>query len=164
MTTEELCQELLMTDVVRIDFVKRSAWSLPVPFNVADQSQMTVTDYAASALLLVIDYRGDGDAIMSESPSHRVTEAREVAGIIKTHTLQIPIDNGFQAIRSKKAALLQDDFYIVLYTVDGTRFLAYTMPNTSQFAIDEQMGSSATMTVKATVKSMSGMIKLTITS
>ena len=52
------------------------------------------------------------------------------------------------------------DFNIIAYTVNGTRYLCYALPNTSKVSLDDQMGSSASMTVKASVNSMSGFIKI----
>ena len=48
----------------------------------------------------------------------------------------------------------------MLTTYNGTRYLAYSLPNTSQFSIDDQMGEPVQMSVKAVVQSMSGFIKI----
>jgi hypothetical protein len=38
--------------------------------------------------------------------------------------------------------------------------LAYALPNTSQFGVDDQMGQAAQMGVKAVVQSASGLIRI----
>ena len=53
----------------------------------------------------------------------------------------------------------QQDFHIVYHTVGGKRYLSYALPNTSQFSIEDQVYP---MTVKASVKSMSGLILLNV--
>lgn len=169
MTQEDFCQELMELDVARIDFVKRSGLSVGVPFGVPNLAEVSVGEPTSGSVLLKVGLSAthtwnaeqvDMDATFRDAVQHKVTEGRESAGIVRTHTVQIPIEHGFQTVRKNEKDLQQGDFYIIIYTMDGTRYLAYTLPNTSQFAVEEQMGSSATMTVKATVKSMSGLVRI----
>lgn len=165
---QENCLELIMQDVVRIDFVPVAGTTTAIPFSVANISTMQAPSPMAASLLtlgLAWDYldgqtQRQADAIIAEAPSHKVSESREAAGIIRTHSLQVPILQGFQTIRSKESALQNAEFYVILTTLSGVRYMAYTLPNTSQFAIDDQMGESATMTVKVTLRSLSGLIRL----
>ena len=173
MTQEELCQELIDADVVRIDIIPASGSTMPIPFAVHNISQMrgrypnpsplpSGSASFASALLTVAQTWGDGvDATMKSSMTHKVTPARDAMGIVRTHVAQVPIERGFQSVRTKEDALQGVDFHIVLTTYDGTQYMAYGLPNSSQFALEEQDGESLTMTVKMTVKSMSGLIRLT---
>lgn len=170
MTQEDFCQELMELDIARIDFVKRSGLSVAVPFNVPNLAELSLTNEpTAENVPLKVGMSAthtwnlttvNMDATFRDTVQHKVTESREAAGIVRTHTLQIPIEHGFHTVREKENALQNGDFHIIIYTMDGTRYLAYTLPNTSQFAIEEQMGSSATMTIKATVRSMSGLIMI----
>lgn len=164
-----------MQDVIRIDFMPVTALKVSVPFNVPNITSATVTMSDDAVLsdtelytdsLLSLNLNGDAlaDAEMGEGLAHKVTDKMEMAGIVRTHTLQIPIDIGFQEVRQQQNALHQTDFHIVLTTYDGTRYLAYALPSTSQFTIEDQMGQQALMTVKATVQSMSGFIKITAAS
>ena len=160
-----------MQDVVRIDFMPTTALKIGIPFKIPNITSVVVTMSDDSALtdaklfaasLLSLSMSGDGptDAIPMDNISHKVTEKREMAGIVRTHTLQMGVDIGFQTIREKEAALHETDFDIVLTTYDGDRYLVYSLPNSGQFTIDDQMGQSAQMNVKATVQSMSGFIKI----
>lgn len=171
MNRQEECQELLMQDVVRIDIMPQTALRISVPFNVPDVSAAQVTMSDGTALsdgslftgsLLSMDFTGDvlTDAEMQEGLSHKVSEKQSAAGMIRTHTLQVPIEAGYQAIAIKERALHDTDFHIVLTTVDGVRYLAYGLPGTSQFSIEEQKGQTAKMTVKATLQSASGFIRI----
>lgn len=161
-----------MQDVVRIDFMPTDAIKVGIPFNVQNITETTVTMDDDEALtdiglytdsLLSLNLSGDAtvDAEMKEGLSHKVTEKREVAGVVRTHTLQIPIEVGFQTIRQQQPALQQNDFHIILTTDGGERYLAYALPNTCQFSIDDQMGQQAQMNLKAVVQSMSGFVKIT---
>lgn len=149
-----------MQDVVRIDFVRQSSWTLPVPFSVSHLSELRAGIYPSSAVLLSVGLDIDRDALMQQNPTNKISEERVPSGVLHTHTLQIPVERGFQTIREAEKSLQENDFYVVLYTYAGTRFLLYSLPNTCQFSIEEQQGQSATMTVKTTVKSMSGAIRL----
>ena len=171
MTQNEECQELLMQDVVRIDFMPTTALKIAVPFNVPNIAEAVVTMsddsaltdaklYGASLLSLSVSDYDQSDAGLQEGTSHRVTENTEMAGVVKTHTLQAHLEYGFQAVREEEKALQESDFHIVLTTFNGTRYLAYSLPNTSQFSIDDQMGEPVQMSVKAVVQSMSGFIKI----
>lgn len=173
MTEQDFCKELIDADVVRIDIIPANGSLFPIPFAVQNISQMkgrypnasSLPSGAASfgtALLTVALTNGDDvDAIMKQGVSHKVTPAREAAGVVRTHTTQIPVERGYQALRDKETALQGVDFHVVLTTYDGTQYLAYGCPNSSQFAIDEQQGEAGTLTAKVVVKSMSGVIMLT---
>ena len=171
MTQNELCQELLMQEVVRIDFMPVAALKVAVPFQIRDLTEVGVTMANNDALtdaklkaasLLSLNMAGDAtvDAEMQEGAKHSVAEKRELMGTVRTHTLQIPIESGFDAIRTKEAALQTADFHVVLTTYGGERYLVYAVPNTSQFAVDEQTAQNTTMSIKATVVSMSGPIRI----
>lgn len=160
-----------MQDVVRIDFMPTTALKIGVPFNVPNIAEAVVTMsddsvltdaklYAASLLSLSVSDYDLSDAGLGEGASHRVTENAEMAGVVKTHTLKAPLEFGFQAVREEEKALQESDFHIVLTTCNGTRYLAYSLPNTSQFSIDDQMGEPVQMSVKAVVQSMSGFIQI----
>ena len=171
MTQEEQCQELMMQDVVRIDFMPTNAIKVGIPFNVQNITETTVTMaddaaltdiglYTDSMLSVNLAFDPTVDAEMKEGLSHKVTEKRDVAGIVRTHTLQIPIELGFHTIREQQKALQQNDFHIILTTYGGERYLAYALPNTCQFNIEDQMGQTAQMNLKAVVQSMSGFIRI----
>lgn len=171
MTQNEECLELLMQDVVRIDIMPYTALKVNTPFNVQNITETDVTMLDGSEItdadlhldsLLSLNLSGDdtADAEMKESLQHKVVEKRDISGIVRTHTLQIPIESGFQVVRAKQPYLKYTDFHIVLTTYNGTRYLAYGLPNTSQFTIEEQMGQSSQMSIKVTLMSMSGFIRI----
>jgi len=163
-----------MQEVVRIDFMPMAALKIEIPFSVpnitsaeitmADGSELTDMGLYAESLLS-LNMSGDGlaDAVLDEGTTARVSEKDEMAGTVRTHTLQMPIEIGFQTIREKEAALKAADFHIVLTTYSGDRYLAYGLPGSSAFSIEEQKAQAAQMSVKASVQSMSGFIKILAT-
>ena len=171
MTQNEQCQELLMQEVIRIDFMPVTTLKISKPFALRNLTDVSVTMSDNSALtdekmfaasLLSLNMTGDAtaDAEMQEGVSHKVTEKRELIGISRTHTLQIPIESGFETVRTKEEGLHGTEFHVILTTYSGVRYLVYGLPNTSQFLVDEQMAQNTTMTVKATIVSMSGFIRI----
>lgn len=170
----ELCREIFEDDVVRVDLIPALGTALPVPFNVPGVSQMhghypnpTVipanwADFADALLTMAINNDSDVDALVKSGSTHKVTMAREMGGVMATHTAQIAILQGFQNVRDKAQQLQGIDFHILLTTYDGTQYLAYALPNSCQFAIEETAGESGSLTVKATVKSYSSLVKLTL--
>ena len=171
MNRQEECQELLMQDVVRIDIMPIAAIKVSVPYNIENVSAAVVTMadgaaltdaklFAASLLSLNLTVDELADAEMQEGLTHKVSQKRDSAGMVRTHTLQVPIESGFQAVRDKDNVLQETDFCVLLKAVDGTRYLAYEVPNTCQASIDDQMGQTAKMTLKVSLKSMSGFIRI----
>lgn len=171
MTQNEQCQELLMQEVARIDFMPVTALKIAKPFAVRNITEVGVTmsDNSAltdaklfSASLLSLNMNGDAtvDAEMQEGASHKVTEKRELMGTVRTHTLQIPVESGFDTIRTKEASLQDTEFYVILTTCGSERYLVYGLPNTSQFAVDETTVQNTTMSIKATLVSLSGLIRI----
>lgn len=173
MTQEELCQELIDADVVRIDIIPSTGSVFPIPFAVQNISEMKghypnlsplpsgSASFASALLTVTMMWSDNADAVMKSGMSHKVTSAREANGIVRTHAAQVSIERGFQSLRTKENTLQCVDFHIVLTTYDGTQYMAYGLPNSSQFALEEQDGDGLTMTAKITVKSMSGLIRLT---
>ena len=160
-----------MQDVTRIDIMPREALKVALSFNIPDVTSTVVTTsedealtderlYADSLLSLNESGGNDVDAMMNESVTHKVTEKREMGGVIRTHTLQVGIEIGYQAVREHLKKLQDADFHVVLSTCNGERYLAYALPGTSQFTMDEQKGQSVQMNVKATLMSVSGFIKI----
>ena len=165
------CQELLMADVIRIDIMPTEALKVSIPYNVPNIAEAQVTMANGSELtnarlfadsLLSLNLAGDAlaDAEMQAGFTYKPTPKRSSAGVVYTHSPQVPIESGFQTIRAKERALQDSEFHIVFTTVSGDRYLVYGVTNTCQFSIDDQIGESAKMTIKPTVQSMSGFVKI----
>jgi hypothetical protein len=168
---ENQCQELFMRDIVRIDFMPPEELKVGVPFNVPNITQVSVsminndslTDARLKAKsLLSLSLSGDdtADAEMQPVLSNKESDKRETQGVMRTHALQIPIESGFDTIRAKKPSLLERDFCLVLKDAGENRYLIYSIPGGSLFATEAQEGQGASMTVKATIQSYSGIIKI----
>lgn len=166
------CNEQLLDDVVRVDLVPASECSLPVPFQVAGLTEMTVQNLAqwapqtaitalgAAAMSLSYSVTDGDDGEIDQAPSYKQSEKRQAAGNVVSHSLDIPITAAFQATREAVAKVQQEgDFHVVLTTSDGERYLIYTLPNASSVALDET-GVNQQATVKVSGQSMSHVILL----
>ena len=160
-----------MQDIVRIDLMPTNELVVAIPSNVSNLTQVSVTLANNVAItdarlkaksLLSLNLTGDDtvDAEMQPAISHKVSEKRETAGVVRTHTLQVQIEAGFEEIRSKEEPLLEQDFYILLKDISDIRYLVYSLTGSCKFAIDDQKGQTSVMTLKATVESLSGFIKI----
>lgn len=167
----QTCREQILDDVVRIDLVLASSCHFPIPFQIG-LSEMTVanlddwtpqsTSHAVigQALLSVADNVQDGDdGEMDGAPSLKQTEKQQAAGIVVSHDLQIPVTAGFVATRTAVAGVQTRHFHVVLTTNNGTRYLLYSLPNTSLLLLDEQ-DTNQKATVKVKLQSMSHVILL----
>ena len=161
MTQEEICQELMMADVIKIQLIPQTGTSMSVPFQIPNIATMGGTLASAIITLALTEDDGTDATFNQQGSSIKVSEQREQAGIIRTHALQAQIKKGFKTIRAKEAALQGKDLHAVFTTAGGQRYMSYGLPNTTQFSLDETMGQNGTLTLKLQLKSMSGLILLT---
>lgn len=171
MNEQELCREIFEDDVIRVDLIPADETVIPVPFAVPAISQLRghypnpsvlpsgYIDFGQALLTVAINNGDDVDAIV-KSGTHKATVGREPGGVVHTHVAQLNIQHGFQNVRNKAQQLQEEDFHILLTTADGTQYLAYALPNSCQMAIEEGAGDGLAITVKATLKSLSTLIRL----
>lgn len=162
------CSEQILDDVVRADFVLASECDLPIPFQIAvtemagtkTESGQTVDRIGAAKLSLAYAVQDGDDGEIDSPPVLKQSDKRQAAGIIVSHDLQISVTAGFEATRVAVESLQTRYFHVVLTTTDGTRYLLYSLPNTSLLLLDEQDVNQKS-TVKVTLQSMSHVIRLT---
>lgn len=156
------CNELFLEDIVRVDLVPRDRCNIRVPFNVP--GILEVLNPVIGAPAMSIGFEGDDlTAFLEESPTMKDSEQPQAAGYIHTHELTATCLHNFAALRAATKTLMGVDFNIIAHTMNGTRYLCYALPNTARVNIDDQMGTSASMTVKAKLNAMSGFIRIVTT-
>ena len=162
------CNEQILDDVVRVDVVLASLCDLPVPFNVRLTEMVctkvvegqTVDRIGAPGLSIAYNVQDGDDGEMESAPTLKQTDKQQAAGIVVAHDLQVPVTAGFEATRVAVEGLQTRHFHVVLTTQDGTRYLLYSLPNTSLLLLDEQ-DLNQKATVKLTLQSMSHVVRLT---
>lgn len=168
----QTCNEQILDDVIRIDLVQAASCHFSIPFQisqtemaVANLSQWTpqstnhaVIGQAKLSLAFIVQDGDDGE--MDSAPSLKQTEKQQAAGIVVSHDLQVPVTAGFEATRVAVQSLQTRHFHVILTTQDGTRYLLYSLPQSSLLLLDEQ-DVNQKATVKITLQSMSHVIRLT---
>ena len=153
------CNELFLSDVVRVDLVPCDQCAIPVPFNVP--GIVEVLNPVIGTPALSVGFDGENLTAYTEEPATlKDSEQAQVLGYLHTHEVSVLCLHGFSALRAARKALMGVDFNIIAHTVDGSRYLCYALPNTSKVSLDDQMGNSDSITVKASINSMSGFIKI----
>lgn len=173
MTEQDYCQELLDAEIVRVDLIPMDGTTMPVPFGVPNLSRLKGSypnadpvpsgafQFAPAVLTVAQSWGDDVDAAMKPGAKYKPTPARDAAGILRTHTLEVPIEAGFQALRNKENKLHNSgDLLLVMTAYNDQQYMAYTLPNTTQVALDDQVSTNGTMTLRVTVQSYSGVILL----
>ncbi len=156
---EQICLEQTLDDVVKIELVKASDCSMPIPFSVSGITEMTAT-IGQSAL--TIKYVGDSEATceMDAAPTLTQKEKTQSAGVIITHELKATITGGFDNVRAAINSLRGVDFNIVMTTANGEKYLSYGLPNASGVSLQGQQSSTQQAIIQVTVASVSHIIRI----
>ena len=162
----ENCLELMMEDVVKIDFYQKESIIFAIP-NYAPAVQEVEFLYATGATpKLSISLMEDdaSDAKMEPAPQINVTEKREAAGVIRSILIEPIITGGFDTARRVVDSVQFVDLVPMIYTVDGQRFTFIPFPNSSMLALTDSRLQSHSMTLRYTAQSYSSLIKAEITT
>lgn len=166
----ETCEEL--DEMVQIDIVPMEGTTMTVPFNVGHRSRMKgsypnvsplpsgACRFATALMSLAQADNGDVTATIKPSAKLTATPSREQAGIIYTHSLEMPINTGFQAIRDNLEGMEDVDFLIVLTDYFGRQWLSYAVPGSSQIGWKDGKAPFTNGTLTAQLKSRSPLILL----
>lgn len=157
----ENCNEIFLNEVTHVELVKASVCSIPIPVNVGEIVTMNGCTIGTPTMTLDVN---DGGTAQMTAPTLKTTEKPQVAGYMRTHDLQIPIQIGYDDVRQAKGLLAGLDFYVIMRTLAGTEFLLYSLPNTSSVSVEDQFGGESKQTVKVSLQSLSNMIRIARTS
>lgn len=161
------CKEILLDDIVRVDFYDGATCTASVPFGVPGVESMTVTQGAVNLAtatgtpVLSINIAGGEDigALMG-TPSHKAAPKRQAVGEVYEHTLTIPVELGFDAVKTAGYGLSGRDVLSVLTAYDGTKICVHYLPDSTLFAYEDTRGGTHTGQVKFTAQSLSGLVVL----
>ena len=163
------CDELFLNEVCHVELVPAANCNLAVPANADPQTEMpgTYTDGGVTKdrigqAVMVIDVNDVENyaGVLDSAPSLKTSMKTQTAGYLRQHDLTIPTRGDYMKVRKAGNSLLGVDFHVVLRTLAGTRFLLYSLPNSSTVSVEDQFGSDSKQTVKVSLQSMSNMIKL----
>ena len=155
------CKEILLEDIIEVSFYLASNVNCSVPFGVPGVNEMTGTISGDPVLTISVAASDDADAVM-ETPTLKVGEKREAAGLLRSHDLQINVEQGFDAVKQAADGLSGADIAAVLKDYDGNRYIIHALPNSTLYSYEDGRGSSHTGTVKLSAQSPSPRVKLTV--
>jgi len=164
------CNELFLNEICHVELVPTENCDMAVPFNVAELTETAGTKQVSGRTVdrigqavMVIDVNDVADyaGVLDSAPTLKVTEKPQAAGYLRQHDLTIPTRGDYEKVRQARGRLAGVDFCVVLRTLGGTRFLLYSLPNSSTVSVEDQFGQDSKQTVKVSLQSMSNMIRLT---
>lgn len=164
----DICREQILDDVVRVDLVLASECEFEVPVQVAVTEMAgtmsvgggTADRVGAASLSVAYNVQDGDDGLMEGAPKLTRTPKTTAAGLVNTLTLEVPIAGGFEATRKAAELLHRRYFHVVLTTMDGTRYLLYSLPGSSECMLKgTDINQQDTLT--ASMQSMSQMVRLT---
>lgn len=160
----EKCQELILDDVIRIDIYRSEDIRFSVPFNATAVTYATCTIAPGTSPALVIRLQDDStsDVVMEPAPKVQVTEKRENSGLVRTHTLEAVISEGFSTVQSAIDAVAEDDTVAIMTTYEGVHYAIIPFPNTGMVSLTDSRQQAHTQTVKYTAQSFSGLVAVDI--
>ncbi len=153
----ESCNERFLSGIAHIELVLANVCTMPIPFGVDELVEMDNCVVGTPSMVFDVS----SGAIQMSTPSLKTTPNTDVAGYLREHDLQIPIESGYMEARAAKGGLNGKDFYAVLRTFEGTEYLLYSLPCSSVLSIDDQVGAEPKQTAKVRIISLSNMIKIT---
>lgn len=164
------CEELFLNEICHVELVPAAACDLAVPFSVSELTQTvgtkqvggeTVDRIGTPVMVIDVSDNADYQGVLDSAPTLKTTEKPQAAGYLRQHDLSVPTRGDYEKVREARGRLAGVDFHVVLRTLAGTRFLLYSLPNSSVVSVEDQFGSDSKQTVKVSLQSMSNMIRLT---
>ena len=157
----ENCQELILEDVIKIDIYKQNKVTFSVPYNAPAVIEAECTVIADPVLSMTTTESIPSDVVMEPSPKLQVTEKREAAGLVRSHTIEAVVAAHFKTTQASVDNLIYRDIVAIMTTYDGTRFAVIPFYNTSTLSMADGRQEMRTMTVRYAAQSYSGLVKLT---
>lgn len=161
------CLEYILREVVKVDFIPTTTCHIPIPCNVPcvyalPTASVTLGEPKLTVQMAVFSDADTTKARMLTAPTWQQKDSFSAAGKVSEHTFTLTVDRNKDNVRRAVAELTGYDVYVVLTYMDGSRAIFLTLPNTTQITIDDQLSAtSSDMSLKAVVKSLNGLVKLT---
>ena len=156
------CNEIFLNEVTHVELVKASACTIPVPSNACPVTQLANCTIGTATMVIDSNDNDSYTGVLDSAPTLKSSQKDQMVGRLRQHDLTFTVRYNYNKVRKAVDALQGVDFYVVLRTADGSRYLLYALPNTSKVTVDDQFGSAEPkQTVKVSLQSLSNMIQLT---
>lgn len=152
------CKELILDDVVRIDIYPDTELTTAVPRTLP--YVVSIADMAVGTPLLTLAL-SDPDALEYDTaPTVKLTEKTDSNGRTFAHDLSVSLKGDIYNVREAERALGSADCAVVYTLDDGRRLCSLPLPNTASLTLEQNLGSSATSTLKVQLTSMSALVQI----
>ena len=133
------CSEKFLSGVTDVYVYPPSEAQLPIPFNVGQILSMSSKFGTA---VLHIATAGEVADVMAETITAKSTHAESGNGTLYTFNISGSVENGQDNVREAVKTLRKTDYFVVLKTQGGTRYLVNTLPNTFLFRSTDSKSST----------------------
>jgi hypothetical protein len=153
------CHETILNDIVLVEIYRASDSAISLPPTIS-HTKLTETTGMFSNPVLKTGMAGENAIQLADRASLRVTNARQMAGNIYTHDLQLSVLLGRPDAENVVNTLEGVPFHLVCTRASGDRFLCYSLPNGSSLDVDSTHAAISACMLKARILSMSNVITL----
>ena len=159
MTKDKSCTELISDDIVRIDIIKSTQSTVPIPVTIPLESVVSTQPYTGNPVVSLTT-NPDGYQ-MQGNASLKISGARSGNGVVYTHDLQATCNLSRRDIQAVCNAIQGYDCHLIYTHADGSHSMSYVLPNTFTFDVETAIAGTPTVTVKVKAQSMSALVDLT---
>ena len=133
------CSEKFLSGVTDVYVYPPSEAQLPIPFNVGQI--LSMSSKFGTAVLHIATESEVAD-VMAETITAKSTHAESGNGTLYTFNISGSVENGQDNVREAVKTLRKTDYFVVLKTQGGTRYLVNTLPNTFLFRSTDSKSST----------------------
>ena len=156
------CNEIFLNEVTHVELVKANACTISVPSNACPVTQLANCTIGAATMVVDTIDNDSYTGVLDSAPTLKSSQKDQVAGRLRQHDLTLNVRYNYNKVRKAVDELQGVDFYVLLRTTDGSRYLLYALPNSSRVTVEDQFGSAEPkQTVKVSLQSLSNMVQLT---
>ena len=156
------CNEIFLNEVTHVELVAASACTIPVPSNAKAVTELSGCTIGTPTMVVDSNDNDSYTGVLDSAPTLKSSQKDQVGGRLRQHDLTLTVRYNYNKVRKAVDALQGVYFYVILRTADGTRYLLYSLQNTSKVTVEDQFGSAEPkQTVKVSLQSLSNMIQLT---
>ena len=150
------CSEKFLSGVTDVYVYPPSEAQLPIPFNVGQI--LSMSSKFGTAVLHIATESEVAD-VMAETITAKSTHAESGNGTLYTFNISGSVENGQDNVREAVKTLRKTDYFVVLKTQGGKRYLVNTLPNTFLFrSTDSKSSTDDTRDFAISAKAMSDFI------
>lgn len=134
------CSEKFLSGVTDVYVYTPSEAQLPIPFSVGQILSMSGVKFGTAVLHIAV--AGDVADVMAETITAKSTHVESGNGTLYTFNISGSVENGQDNVREAVKTLRKTDYFVVLKTQGGTRYLVNTLPNTFLFRSTDSKSST----------------------